>query len=188
MNNIEYPLKTASITTIAVANAIKTSIATSASPATYTTFNGSLGGGPYTLTRNVSVTSSSHTGSYTTASPIVFTGTDINGNVITDSLSLTSADGGETIYGVKAFKTITKIQVPAQTDTSGAFTFGLYNAYVTDYVYGVLCGGAGNLHVTYGDGTVDTVPFSAGQSLIMSPVKIWGDSTATNVSVVIPIR
>jgi hypothetical protein len=67
---------------------------------------------------------------------VVITGTDAAGNTITDTIAL---NGTATVEGVRAFKTVTSIQVPAQTNPSGdavsvgvAKTFGLphvvYNA------------------------------------------------------------
>lgn len=165
------------------ADGIKTSIATSASVATYTTFNGALGGS-FVLARNVSVTSTTHSGTYNIVDPIVFTGTDANGSVITESLYLTLVNGNETIYGVKGFKTVTSIAVPAQVDTLGTFTFGVQHAFISDQCVGLRIGTGGNVKVTYSNGTVDTVPFASAEFLNISPVKIWGTSATTATDIV----
>lgn len=47
---------------------------------------------------------------------VVITGTDINGNAITDTIALS---GASEVLGVKAFKTVTNINLPAKTNGSG---------------------------------------------------------------------
>src|SRR5574337_1095199 len=109
------------------ADAIKTSVATVASAVSYSgaALNGAVGAGAITPTKTISVTSSVSAATYNTTDPIVITGTNERGEVITDSLLLTAAGGNETIGGKHAFKTVTKIDVPAQLGTGGAFTFGI---------------------------------------------------------------
>lgn len=114
---------------LADVDAIKTAIATSASAAEYTDtdLDGALASaGVVGLDppRFVSITTSSSASSYSIASPIVVTGTR-GGVVVTESLSLTDEDGGETIVGDQPFDAITSISVPAQDDTSGQFEFGV---------------------------------------------------------------
>ena len=116
---------------------IKTAIATATSAQTYdgTDLNGAALTGNQYLTRTprtVTVTTASSAGSYTTASPIVVTGRR-NGQVVTDDLTLTTADGGETVRGDQVFDEITEIAVPAQNDTSGQFEWG-----VADVAFSVL--------------------------------------------------
>lgn len=164
---------------LASTNAIKTSIATSASPADYTTFNGTLAGGPYRLPRTVSVTSSASAGSYIITSPIVFTGTDANGTVITESLSLTATGGGETIVGTKGFATVTEIAVPAMHDTSGAFTFGVQDVIVGGCAE-LRFGKAGNVKVVTSKGNTDTIlDIVANERIPLSVSKIFGDASTT---------
>ncbi len=47
---------------------------------------------------------------------VVITGTDINGTAITDTIALS---GASEVLGVKAFKTVTNINLPAKTNGSG---------------------------------------------------------------------
>lgn len=111
-------------------DAIKTAIATATSQQTYTTFNGALSsGGAVALDppRGVSVTTSESVGSYVAAG-IVFTGT-YNGAVQTETLTLTATGGNETIRGSKPFDTVTSIVVPAMSNTSGQFRFGVADLF-----------------------------------------------------------
>ena len=66
--------------------------------------------------RNLTVT-----GNQTQAKTVAITGTDIRGNVITDTLTLNNTD---TIQGTKAFKTITSILFPSRTAGGDTVTVG----------------------------------------------------------------
>jgi len=180
-------MKTVTYAAIADDDAIKTSIATSTSIATYSGvgLNGVIGATAMVPARNVTVTTGAHSGTYI-GTAIVVTGTNSEGAVITETLTLTAVNGNETIVGAKGFKTVTSIAVPAQFDTSGTFKFG-----VRDIICGanppksVRCGGAGALKVTYEDGTTDTIAdIAARESLAIAPHKIFGDSgtTVTNLT------
>lgn len=167
---------------LASTNAIKTSIATVASPVTYLVadFNGTLGATPGVngIGRTVSVTSSAHSGSYIITSPIVVTGTDTGGNTITENLTLTAVNGGETIVGKKLFKTITSIAIPAMTDTLGAFTFGVRDAGGS--FQQIRCGTGGDLKVAYAEGAVDTIKGAAiGEKFNGDFALVYGDSGTT---------
>jgi hypothetical protein len=59
------------------------------------------------------------------ANPIVITGTGYDGLPLTENLLLTNAGGGETITSTKGFKTISRIQIPAQLGGGGTFKFGV---------------------------------------------------------------
>lgn len=104
-------------------NAIKTSIASSASIETYTgaDLNGVVGEGVMSPPRNMTITTSSHVDIDAVA--VVITGTNIHGDIITDIVTLTDA-GNTTDVGNVAFSTVTQIVVPAQGGTSGALEFG----------------------------------------------------------------
>jgi hypothetical protein len=53
---------------------------------------------------------------------VVITGTDINNAAITDTLAL---NNGDTITSLKAFKTVTSIQLPAYTTEGDAISIGI---------------------------------------------------------------
>jgi hypothetical protein len=97
--------------------------ASSAAPQTLTTFNGALGpsGSELYPPRNVTLTLSSHAD--WNATTAVVTGTDENGSVITENLSIPDG-GGATVTGSKTFRTVTQLVIPAQDGAGGTFTFG----------------------------------------------------------------
>lgn len=170
-------------------DAIKTSVATDdTNPAVYTSFNGALGGGPFTLTRNVTVKTSTSAATYNTTDPIVFTGTDLYGEVLTEELTLTAAGGNETVVGLKAFKTVTQIDVPVQSDTTGTFKFGVQDAFVTEQCVDLRVGTAGNLKVTHNNDAVDTFSMANGEHISISPKKIWGTSATTAQDIIVFIK
>lgn len=107
------------------ADAIKTTIATSTGSASYSgaALNGAKGGTPATP-RAVTVTTTAATAAYDVSAPIVFTGTDADGDAWSESLYLTATNGGETVEGAWSFGSVTSIDVPAQLLGTGAFTFG----------------------------------------------------------------
>ncbi len=61
------------------------------------------------------------TGNQTQAKTVAITGTDIRGNVITDTITLNNSS---TVQGVKAFKTITSILFPSRTAGGDTVTVG----------------------------------------------------------------
>ena len=76
-----------------------------------------LNGGPQTITtaitnpdvcRNVTITGNAGG----IAGNVIITGTDYNGNTITDTIALS---GSSTVQGVRAFASVTSIQVPTET-------------------------------------------------------------------------
>lgn len=138
-------------------DAIKTSIATVAAPATYTTFNGAIGGA-FDPPRAVTVKTSASVGSYTLTA-ITFTGT-YGGQPVTDTITLTQTGGGETLYGDQPFDTLTSIAIAAMSDTSGAFEFGVGDVYAGAgrFFRAVKAvGGAGSIGLQF-DGVSDTLP------------------------------
>lgn len=169
---------------IASSNAIKTSIATSTSVQTYSGagLTGTLAGGPYSVGRTVSVTTTSSSTTYNTTNAIVVTGKDVNGNVITDNLLLTQSGGNETIVSTKSFASVTSIAVPAQLGTGGAFVFGVYDVAPGTEILEIRIKTAGTLVMTYHDGSSDTLSALAGDRLPYSPTKISGTSTAQDVT------
>lgn len=176
-------MKTASYATaLADTDGIKTSIATAVAPATYITagINGVIGLAAMTPARTLTVTTASHASSYVASSTVVITGTDAADRIIAETFTLTGTGGGETIVGTKGFKTVTSIVVAAQTDTAGAFEFGVRDILCSARPYMIRANGAGNLHVAYDDGSEDTIPAMAAKEYItFAPVKVFGDSGTT---------
>lgn len=169
---------------IASTNAIKTSIATSASPQTYTTFNGTVGGAKLAFEQVVTATTSSHTGSYVTATPLTVKGIDAFGKSLTGYLTLTMANGGETVNlkdangNLMAMAQVIEIDVPAQNDTSGAFTFGYGDFLLSTGLDGVRAGSDGNVKVEYANGITDTVPMLGGEFLpLPKPRQVFSSGT-----------
>lgn len=104
-------------------DAIKASVASAASEQTYTgtDLDGVVGEGTMSPPRNIIITTSTHAD--IDAVDVVITGLDIDGNAITETITLTDG-GGQTETGAKAFASVTSIVVPAQGGTGGALEFG----------------------------------------------------------------
>jgi len=104
-------------------NAIKLSIASAAAIQTYTgaALDGVVGLLAMSPPRNISITSTAHADIDAVA--VVITGKDVNGDDITESITLTDG-GGVTDVGAKAFAKVTSIVVPAQSGVGGALEFG----------------------------------------------------------------
>lgn len=107
-------------------NAIKVSIASAAVISTYTgaALDGVVGTGTMDPPRNITITTSSHADIDAVA--VVITGTDVNGDALTESITLTDA-GNTTDSGLSAFASVSSIVVPAQGGTGGALEFGFGN-------------------------------------------------------------
>lgn len=171
---------------LASANAILTSFATSSSPVVKSIFTGALAGGPFNTTRTVSVTTTTHASTYNIVDPIVVTGTDLAGNIITENLALTLVNGNETIVGLKGFLTVTSIAIPAQVDALGTFTFGVKDVILTTGCRRFRCGTTGNIKVTcLQDSALDTIPsVQAGELIELAITKLWGSTTtAQNITI-----
>ena len=109
-------------------DAIKTSIATVAGAASYSgaALNGVIGATAFDPPRCATATLSANAGSYTNGSTITFTG-ELDGAVVTDVLTISGTGGGVMLTGDAYFDKITQIDIQAQANTSGSFTFGLYS-------------------------------------------------------------
>lgn len=180
-NDQTLAIRTVTLAAAAVGNALKTSIASSAAPATYTgvALNGSIGSGRFAVPQTVSVTTSAHAGSYIITTPITVKGTDAFGNAISDTLTLTAVNGGETIVGVKAFMTVTEIDVPAMNDALGAFTFGVYDILLTPQTVArrIRASASGSLVIGYYDGSSDTLPSATGEQHDLQVMKVSGTTS-----------
>ncbi len=108
-------------------DAIKTAFSISDNDATYS--GGGLDGvlGQLTLNppRKLTLKNSASTGAYDSGSKITVTGTDSADAPLTEDLILTSTDGGETVTGSSAFKTVDSIVAEPQTSTAGVFKVGV---------------------------------------------------------------
>lgn len=164
----------------ASANAIVTSLATSASPVTLSggSLNGSIGAGAIVLSQTISATTSVHASSYV-LTPITVNGTDESGATISDTITLTLVNGGETISTSKGFASVTSIVIPAQHDALGAWTFGVRDVALVKPARAVRGGAAGNVKMAYQDATVDTLPFTAGEVQCILPVRLYDDGGTT---------
>lgn len=191
--------RTVTYAAIADADGIKTSIATAVTQQTYSgvALNGARAAGyPTWLPQNVSVTSSASVGSYNLTG-ITFTGTDVAGEALTETLTLTAANGNETVVGTKAFANVTSIVVAAMADTNGAFTFGMRDIIMLQYstvtskplrqVIRVLktTAATGNCLVTYGGGVTDTLPMAVNVHEPVQAIQISGTATTTALPLVV---
>lgn len=89
-------------------------------------------GGPQVVTtaitnpdvpRNVTATSAGTAGDIK-AVQVTVTGTDINGNAISETLPVFTVDSATTVVGSKAFKTVTSYSVPAMDGTGATVAIG----------------------------------------------------------------
>lgn len=114
---------------------VKTAAATPVAAVVYSAANlngavmsgvtGQFAGG---LPRAVSVTTTVNAGTYVVATPIIVTGVEWRtGKSVQQTLTLTLANGGETINGSVMFSDAFPItvSVPAQVDAGGTFAFGV---------------------------------------------------------------
>ena len=102
-------------------DAIIATIASAATAQTITSLDGVVGGAEMFPPRNVTLTLSNHANWDLTIARV--TGTDEDGRIITEELVI--PDGGNaTVTGVKTFRTVTSLYIPAQSGTSGTATMG----------------------------------------------------------------
>lgn len=178
---------------LASANAIKTSIATVAAPVTYSGggLNGAIGAAANALPRTITVTAAAHAASYVAGSTITITGTDSQGTVQSEVLTLVGTDGTETLVTTHGFRTVTSVAIAAQADTLGAFTVGVRDVvFGPDKPFAIRATAAGDLKLGYAGGTVtDTIPaLAAKETVQVSPDKIYGDSSTTVVGMTVFFR
>lgn len=108
-------------------DAIKTSVATSTSPQSYSgaALNGVVGNGSISPAREFTVTCSGADANFVNGSVITATGLDLFGNITTRSVIITHASIPGTFGTGFASAQIAQIDVPAQVGTGGTFSFGL---------------------------------------------------------------
>ena len=160
-------------------------------------FDGVVGAGEMFPPRNVTLTlSNSADWDATTA---VVTGTDEDGRVIQESLLIPNG-GNATVTGLRHFRTISSLYIPAQSGTGGTATFGfgsllgpidhgvhgvaVYDAsrepeaYPIDYVVPCLCKGriAVNCETSYTDQSIVFVRFIASGDEVAGHVRASADA------------
>jgi hypothetical protein len=113
----------------AAAGAILTGGASSASPQTITSFNGTIGGRLMSPPRAPSVTFSSSADWHATTGTV--TGKDRFGQTISQALAIPNG-GGATVNLSPLFAQITEIDIPAQGGTGGTFTVGVQKRVAGD--------------------------------------------------------
>jgi hypothetical protein len=106
---------------VADTDAFRTAGATSTTAQNWTgsALNGVVGQAALAYARPVTVTTTDSAGSY--AGAVTVTGTDVTGKSQTDTITITN---NTTTSSTKLFKTVTKLAVPAQLNTSGNLQVG----------------------------------------------------------------
>lgn len=172
-------LRTKTFAAIADVDAIKTAIATAAAPATYSgvALNGAIGAAALGVSQTFTVKTRANAGAYVTANPIVVTGLDWQGKIISESVSLTQTNGGETVQGTKAFARFTSIAVPAQNDTSGSFEFGVGDILLDMPARELRAGAIGDIKVGYQDGGTDVLPSIAAERHTVLAFRVYSTGT-----------
>lgn len=114
----------AAIGALAVANAIVATGASSASSQTITgaSLDGTVGWRTMDTARHITLTLSAD--AHWDATTATLTGRDVDGNAISESLSIPN-NGGVTLTSTKRFRTVTSLVIPAQSGTNGTFTVGV---------------------------------------------------------------
>lgn len=154
--------------------------------------NGAVQAAGFSFPRYPTVVTIANPATYNTTDPIAVTGTR-GGVVVTVSLQLTAAGGGETIAGNTPLETVTSIAVPAQLLAAGGLAFGVVDMGPTAIVSAgvveksvpyrrVKAAGAGTLVLGYEDGGTDTTMCVAGQIEDVLAMRIYGTSTATPIT------
>jgi hypothetical protein len=171
---------------LADVDGIKASVATQTSTDTYTgaELDGVEDSTDLVLPRTVSLTTTSVVGAYALAGH-VFTGT-YRGAVVTETLTTTLVNGGETLFGTQLFDTITQIDTPAHADTDGTLEFGVNDAAVPageKVLDGVKAHAAGNIGLEFQDGSTDTLVAGAHVVENVGPTKVLGQTTTAGVTI-----
>lgn len=197
--------KSVTAASLADPDAIKTAVASSTDAVSYSgaDLNG-LGGNPgpagtvHGFAAYPTATLATAAGAYTAASTITWTGT-YRGKTVTRTGTIVGTGGNETVTGDGPLETCTQVDVAAQADTDGSFTFGwadaLPGSLATPKLTGsdgqdglrtwtkIVATSAGNARVRYAGGREDTVPLIAGQALDVPVERLYASSTTANVTV-----
>jgi hypothetical protein len=172
---------------------IKTTIASSASPATYVAanFNGAEVAGSGVrfakslVARSVTVSRSNSPGSYTTAA-IVVTGT-YGGATVTENLTPLNANGNDLIQGTMLYDAPPTFAFPAQVNGSGAFTLGVQDIGKRGdgpEIVAVKTHAAGYVRTAGLGGYVDAMPTAAHVVEILKVSRLHTNPSLTNPTTV----
>jgi hypothetical protein len=85
---------------------------------------GPLAGKVIQAARAVTISTAPAKGAYAVGAPITVVGRDATGHVCTDSVSLTSADGGELVRTFWHFSQVSEVRMPAMPSAAGSFSVG----------------------------------------------------------------
>ena len=140
----------------------------SASPQTITSFNGLVGGAVMSIPRSINFIFSS-SANWNSAGPIVVTGLNSRGASVTENIPV-PASGGATVHGVRQFKQITSVAIPAQGGSGGTYTMGINARTLAETRDAILETGASTtgtqaLTGTSLDGAIGTLPIPFGRVL-----------------------
>ena len=175
------------------ADGIKESVATSDEAASYTgvALDGTNTAGTLVsaavatgLASYPTFSSTSAASSYVNASTVTFTGT-YQGQAVQRVAVLTGTDGNETEVladGPMDIDSISQIDVEAQADANGAFTFGWKHLLPATGLWFMVARAAGNVHLTFQDGTIDTLPMAQYEQHL-ALVSMLHSDTAIDVTV-----
>lgn len=122
-------------------DAIKTSVASTTSTASYTgtALNGVIGTGAISPPRNILITTGGTTPADAPATATI-TGTDVDGNTLSETITV--AQTGTTAAGSKCFASVTSIALPAGDGTGATLKFGTGVAIGFPVKTETRCGGA----------------------------------------------
>ncbi len=180
-NNAAQRTVTVASGSLATANGIKTSFATSTSPVVLTPadWNGatisSVDGritAPSGLGRTVTITRSNNANQFS-VQPITVTGKR-GGEVITATLTPANDDGNDVLATEEGFDYVTQINIPAQAAGGGQFTIGVQDICAprgTRFA-GIEAAAAGTLYLQYGEGLgspTDALPIATAQIGVVKP-------------------
>lgn len=124
------------------------------------------------LPRSVTITLSEAIGSYDPEVPIVLTGKR-GGIPVTEELTPSTADGGETLRGWQVFDQPPDIAIPAQVDTSGAIEIGVGDIGTPqpgERFAMVRLAAAGQINVAYGEASTDPTDSYAALANAIEPI------------------
>lgn len=165
---------------------VKTSAATLTSPVEFDAED-LVNGGVLDFPRTITVTSGANTGAYAVVDPIVVTGL-YGGQVVTQELQLTAANGNETIFGDQPFDHVTSIEVPAQADTDGTLQFGVGDicAPAGDKFTAVQVDTAVTVHLRFDGALTDAIALAAKTKLDVAFTRVGtgtGETSGAAVTV-----
>lgn len=159
----------------------------SSSPQTVSgaSLNGLVGGAAMSIPRSINFIFSS-SANWNSATPIVVTGLNSRGTTVTENIPVPSG-GGSTVKGVRKWKQITSIAIPAQGGSSGTYTMGINARTLAETGDAILETGASTtgtqtLTGVSLDGAIGTLPIPFGRVLTMT-FNNHSDWSSTNATI-----